>query len=92
MKKIYTIITILISIIVILTILVCRSSTAEEHNIVKYDTVIIKVPFEQIKEKIVTQQITIEKYKEDYEREKQQANSISDSAVVELFYKLASEE
>lgn len=95
MNKERIIITLLaITTIVLLILLVDIKSPIEKNsdtNVIP-DTIIVKVPFDRVKEKIVKQEVITNQYKKEYEYTKQKANTISDSAAIELFYKLASGE
>lgn len=92
MKKEYIIIGILLTIIVIGLFIKIGNSTPVERSgdVVKIDTITIRVPFEKIKEKVVTQEVIVERYKIQYEHEKEQAYNVDDSTAIELFYQLAS--
>ena len=81
----------IVLLIFVIGILVARIKTLEESITQLPDTVTNTVVIEKIKDDISEQKELINDYKQEYYEETKRANNLNDSAVVKLFFELASE-
>ena len=81
----------IVLLIFVIGILVARIKTLEESTTQLPDTVTNTVVIEKIKDDISEQKELINDYKQEYYEETKRANNLNDSAVVKLFFELASE-
>ena len=81
----------IVLLIFVIGILVAQIKTLEESITQLPDTVTNTVVIEKIKDDISEQKELINDYKQEYYEETKRANNLNDSAVVKLFFELASE-
>ena len=81
----------IVLLIFVIGILVARIKTLEESTTQLHDTVTNTIVIEKIKDDISEQKELINDYKQEYYEETKRANNLNDSAVVKLFFELASE-